>query len=78
MTVILTVSEIGRAGHADATDRAEYADIESARNKLVARFGHDSIRGGITGGTVGSMNGRVFQASRTWVIHHECVEGGAR
>lgn len=68
MNVTLTVSDIGRAGHADATVRSEHASIDAARSALVAEFGIDHIRGDATGGTIGSMSGRVFQASRTWVI----------
>jgi hypothetical protein len=68
MSVTLTVSEIGRADHPDATERSEHVDVDSARSALVARFGADHIRGAVTYGTVGSRNGRVFQASRVWSI----------
>jgi hypothetical protein len=64
----LTIHEIGRADKPDATERTEHVDVESAYQALVSRFGCDQIRGGITGGTIGSLNGRVFQASRVWSI----------
>lgn len=66
--VTLTVHQIGRAGDPDATDRTTHPDVDAAFAALVARFGRDQVRGGITGGTVGTLNGRVFQASRTWSI----------
>lgn len=68
MSVTLTVHDIGRAGQPDATDRTQHVDAEAAFQALIARFGRDAIRGGVTGGTVGSLNGRVFQASKTWSV----------
>lgn len=66
-SVTLTVWDIGRSDP-DATVRSEHADVNSAYDSLVSQFGSEQLRGGINGGTVGSMTGRVFQASRVWSI----------
>lgn len=67
--VTLTIAEIGRAGDPDAVERVEYPNaLEAYYTGVLARFGAEHVRGGTTGGTIGSKNGRVFQASRTWSI----------
>ncbi|QBP31200.1 hypothetical protein SEA_ARGIE_84 [Mycobacterium phage Argie] len=64
----LVVSQIGMASHPEATERSLHKDRQEARDALIGRFGPDHIRGEGWDGSVGSVNGRVFQASATWSI----------
>jgi hypothetical protein len=65
----LTVHDIGRAGHPDATLTTTHSDKFVAYNVLVHRYGSANIRSRDTwAGTVGTMTGQVFQASKTWRI----------
>lgn len=68
MTAILTVHDIGRASDPAATVRTEHADADEAMAALIARHGVDNVRGRDGSGTIGSLTGRVFQASKTWSI----------
>lgn len=68
MTVQLQVHDIGRADDPTATTRTTHADAHAARMALNGQFGARHIRGDANGGTVGSMTGTVFQASKTWSI----------
>jgi len=68
MTVTLTIHDIGRAGHVDATELTWHDSAGEAQAYLVRRFGIDHIRGDLSGGSIGSLNGRVFQASKLWAI----------
>ncbi|AXH46920.1 hypothetical protein I5G67_gp084 [Mycobacterium phage Aminay] len=66
MIVTLTISEIGAPAQTVTT---EHPGASAAIAALIAQFGADSIRGrDVSGGTIGSKNGRVFQASKTWAI----------
>lgn len=71
VSVTLTMHEIGRASDPTATTRSRHPDMESAYGLLCALFGPDSIRGDRRSGTIGSLNGRVFQASRIWSIRED-------
>jgi hypothetical protein len=66
--VTLTIHDIGRADQPDATVRTQHADASAAIASLIAAHGRESIRGDHRFGTVGSLTGRVFQASKTWRI----------
>lgn len=66
--ILLTVHEIGRAGHPDATATTVHTDHQAAILALYEKYGSSNIRGGADSGTIGSVNGRVFQASRVWSI----------
>jgi len=68
MSVQLFIHEIGRASDPTATQTTVHESADHALVYLSDRFGADHVRGGTTGGTIGGLNGRVFQASRTWAI----------
>lgn len=70
MSVTLTIYDIGRAGQSDATVVTKHGSYDAALTALVVRYGgNDSLRHSSKhSGTIGSMSGRVFQASRTWRI----------
>lgn len=69
MSATLTVHDIGRTGDPAATLETQHIDRFTAYAVLVARYGRDSIRSRDTWqGTIGSLTGRVFQASKTWRI----------
>lgn len=71
MIAVLTVHEIGRTGHSDATVTTRHPDPHAARTALFRQFDPNNIRGDELGGTVGSLSGRVFQASHVWSIREE-------
>lgn len=66
--MLLTVHEIGCAGHPTSTATTVHKDHQEATQALYDRFGPLYIRGGSEFGTAGSFTGRVFQASHVWSI----------
>lgn len=65
---ILTISEIGRAGQPDSTVTTVHQTHYAACQALYGKYDPLSIRGGANSGTVGGLNGEVFQASHVWSI----------
>ena len=65
---LLIVHEIGRAGQKDATVTPLHGDHGAATRALYEKYGQRNIRGGANSGTVGGLNGKVFQATHVWHI----------
>lgn len=68
MSVTLIVHDIGCASDPAATVHTEYSDAGTAYVALTDQYGAKYIRGTDLSGTIGSFNGAVFQASKTWRI----------
>lgn len=69
MSVTLTIHDIGRASDPAATTVSTHVDRAAALNTLFTMYRRDAVRGDDRGGTIGSLTGRVFQASKTWRIY---------
>lgn len=65
---LLTVHDIGRAGQSDATETTVHKTHQEATTALYGKYDPRYIRGGTDSGTIGMVNGKVFQASKTWTI----------
>lgn len=68
VTAQLIVHDIGRAGDPTATSTSTHLDAWWALHSLRAQYGKENVRGDDRSGTVGSMTGEVFQASKVWTI----------